>query len=90
MTNDIDGSTKNVNIYFDGFEQIGNNLSSINASTQISIGQISNALFGTWSGELYYNISIIDNGTAPDIGEDDDDEPVINFEVGNWLEDSLV
>ena len=60
LTNDIDSSTKVLDITFNGISQAGNNTESVVKIEDISVSSMTNALFGTWSGEFYYNLSIED------------------------------
>lgn len=65
VTNNLDGGEKVLDITFTGIDQAGDNTTSIRVFKNISIGDISNALFGTWSGVITYNVSMVDNGTGP-------------------------
>lgn len=62
VTNSIDGGEKILDVNFAGIEQSGSNETSITVSKSISIGNISNALFGTWTGVITYNVSMESNG----------------------------
>lgn len=64
VANSIDGGEKVLDVTFAGIDQAGDNTTSITVSKSISVGSISNALFGTWSGVITYNISMEDNGVA--------------------------
>ena len=64
LTNDIDGGTKTLNVTFDGINQAGNDTVAQTVTKDISVGNISNALFGTWSGVITYNVSMVDNNAA--------------------------
>ena len=59
LTNDIDGSTKTLDVEFDGISQAGDNTNSILVNATISVEEITNALFGTWSGTIYYNVELV-------------------------------
>lgn len=64
VANSIDGGEKVLDVTFAGIDQAGDNTTSITVSKTISIGSISNALFGTWNGVITYNVSMIDNGST--------------------------
>lgn len=61
LTNDLDKGTKTLSVTFQGIEQVGNNVESINVSEDIAVGEISNAIFGTWSGVIKYNVALGDH-----------------------------
>lgn len=68
LTNSIDSSTKVLDISFNGISQAGDNTKSISVSETISIDTIENALFGVWSGEFYYNVSVKDSSCPLQFG----------------------
>lgn len=57
LTNSIDSDTKTLDITFADVEQAGSNTEYITVTKPISVANIEDALFGTWSGEFYYNVS---------------------------------
>ena len=57
LTNSIDGGEKVLGIDFDGISQSGDNTNSILVSKTISVDEITNALFGTWSGTIIYTVT---------------------------------
>lgn len=58
LKNSLDeNETMDVDITFPGIILAGNNKESVNSSAEISIGQASDVLFGTWTGTLKYYIS---------------------------------
>ena len=65
VANSIDGGEKVLDVTFAGIDQAGDNTTSISVSKTISVGSISNALFGTWTGVITYNVSMEDNGATP-------------------------
>ena len=65
LTNDIDGGTKTLDVTFDGINQAGNDTVAQTVSKDITVANITNALFGTWSGTIVYNVSMDDNGVVP-------------------------
>ena len=61
LTNSINPKdTKTLNIDFNGIELAGDNCSEILTRGSIQVENISNALFGTWTGTITYDISIRD------------------------------
>ena len=50
------GDTTTLNITFDGINLPGNNYERVIATANVSVTDISGALFGTWSGTFYYNV----------------------------------
>jgi len=60
MTNSIDGGEKVLDITFDGVEQSGDNTVEKTVTTNISMEDIENALFGTWSGSVKFSVSMED------------------------------
>ena len=65
LTNDIDGGTKTLDVTFEGINQAGSDTVSQTVTKNISVANITNALFGTWSGTIVYNVSMDDNGVVP-------------------------
>ena len=65
LTNDIDGGTKTLDVTFDGINQAGNDTVAQTVSKDITVANITNALFGTWTGTIVYNVSMDDNGVVP-------------------------
>ena len=61
LTNNIDGGTKTLDVTFEGINQAGSDTVSQTVTKNISVGNISNALFGTWTGTIVYNVSMDDN-----------------------------
>ena len=58
LTNSINSKdTKTLNIEFAGIEASGSNDSTIHRTENISVGEIKDALFGTWTGTITYNIT---------------------------------
>ena len=57
LTNSIYALDKKViDVYFDGISQAGNNTKPQTYIEEVSVGSVSNALFGTWRGTFYYNV----------------------------------
>ena len=68
LTNDIDGGTKTLDVTFEGINQAGNDTVAQTVTKNITVGNISNALFGTWSGVITYNVNMEDNGSLENNG----------------------
>ena len=57
----LETDTKTLNIDFNGgLSAAGSNIDSLRFTQQITVGNIENALFGTWSGKFNYNVEITD------------------------------
>jgi len=57
VVNSIDQKAKNLAVEFAGVTLFGSNESPVSAVEPIAIGEIENALFGTWRGTITYNVS---------------------------------
>lgn len=66
LSNNLDDNTKTLNVHFDGISKSGNNLESVSASAPISIDNITNALFGQWSGKVEYYVTITRESIEPE------------------------
>lgn len=53
-------NTKVLDIVFDKIEKIGDNCYAVAADGKVSVSEITNALFGTWTGTIVYNVSFSD------------------------------
>ena len=61
LTNSIKAEDQKVlNVHFDGISEAGSNTSSQTFTEGVSVDDITNALFGTWSGKFNYNVDITD------------------------------
>ena len=59
LTNSINNADKKVlDITFAGISKTGNNTAATHVEEIVSVANINNALFGSWSGTFYYNASI--------------------------------
>lgn len=58
LTNSIDGGTKTLAVTFAGIAKTGDNTVAVSDTKTISVADISNALFGTWSGTISYTVSM--------------------------------
>lgn len=63
LTNSIDGGTKDLTVTFNGIDAAGSNTEAMNISEDISVGAITNALFGTWNGTITYTVNMADVAT---------------------------
>lgn len=58
LTNSINADdTKTLDVTFAGMAYTGDNTQARTYTETISVADISNALFGTWSGHFYYNVT---------------------------------
>ena len=65
LTNSIKADDQKVlNVNFAGIAEAGSNTTSQTFTESVSVDEISNALFGTWSGKFNYNVGI---DSAPSI-----------------------
>lgn len=61
LTNSIKAEDQKVlNVNFNGISEAGSNTGSQTFTESVSVGAISDALFGTWSGSFNYNVNIAD------------------------------
>lgn len=60
LTNSIDGGTKELTVTFAGIDAVGSNTEAMNVTEEISVGEITNALFGTWNGTITYTVNMAD------------------------------
>ena len=59
LTNSINSSdTKTLAVTFDGIAKTGDNTVGVSETKTISVADISDALFGTWSGVISYTVSM--------------------------------
>ena len=59
LTNSINSSdTKTLAVTFDGIAKTGDNTVSVSDTKTITVADISDALFGTWSGVISYTVSM--------------------------------
>ena len=59
LTNSIKAEDQKVlNVHFDGISEAGSNTGSQTFTEDVSVDNITNALFGTWSGKFNYNVEV--------------------------------
>ena len=61
LKNNRGSNDKVLNITFDGISQVGDNERSQSVTKEISLEDITDALFGTWSGTANYRVSVANN-----------------------------
>ena len=62
LTNSIKAEDQKVlNVHFDGISEAGSNIGSQTFTEGVSVDDITNALFGTWSGKFNYNVEVKGN-----------------------------
>jgi len=65
LTNSIKAEDQKVlNVHFDGISEAGSNTGSQTFTQGISVDNITDALFGTWSGKFNYNVEITGGSDA--------------------------
>lgn len=87
LTNSIKAEDQKVlTVYFDGISEAGSNTGSQTFTETVSVDNITNALFGTWSGKFNYNVELNTDEQFiyyfPDAGEA---EAVIMSNHGNRI-----
>ena len=60
LGNDIDDTTKELDVTFDGINATGNNEVEQTFTATVAVEEIENALFGVWSGHFSYEAGIVD------------------------------
>ena len=61
LTNSINSADQKVlDVTFAGIEKAGDNTATVTATEAVSVAEIENALFGTWSGKFNYNVEFDD------------------------------
>ena len=67
LTNNINNSDQAVlDVAFPGISETGNNTKSLSFTQNVSVENISNAIFGVWQGIFYYNVSTQEVASNPD------------------------
>ena len=56
----LESDTKTLKVTFDGISETGDNTKTLSFTEDVAVANISNALFGTWSGKFNYNVSVAD------------------------------
>ena len=63
LTNSIDANNKKtLTVTFAGISEAGSNTEAQTFTETVAVGEITNALFGTWTGHFSYNVDIANNG----------------------------
>lgn len=65
LTNSLDNGTKSLGVTFAGINKTGDNIDTISVTENIAVAEITNALFGTWSGTIMYSVAMSDIEGAP-------------------------
>lgn len=79
LTNSINAADQKVlDVTFAGIELTGSNTESVSDTKQVAVANITDAIFGTWSGTFNYNVAMSDvaggsttEPSDPDTGDDD-------------------
>ena len=65
LTNSINAADQKVlDVTFPGIELAGSNTAAVTDTKVVSVADIDNALFGTWSGTFYYEVEMVDAASA--------------------------
>lgn len=60
MANSLGSGDKTLAVTFEGIDQAGSNVEEMNISKDISVAEMTNALFGTWTGTINYSVAMSD------------------------------
>lgn len=88
LTNSINAADQKVlDVTFAGIELTGSNTESVSDTKQVAVANITDAIFGTWSGTFNYNVAMSDvaggsttEPSDPDTG-DDEEANLITFTI---------
>ena len=75
LTNSINAADQKVlDVTFAGIELTGSNTESVSDTKQVSVANITDAIFGTWSGTFNYNVAMSDvaGGSTTEPSDPDD------------------
>lgn len=81
MTNSIDGEEQSVVINFDDIHQVGDNNSSIEVSKEISVNELTGAIFGEWTGTIVYSVTVTDSTGSEQHVHEWDTEYIVDQEA---------
>ena len=91
LTNSINAADQKVlDVTFAGIELTGSNTESVSDTKQVAVANITDAIFGTWSGTFNYNVAMSDvagsgntgdSGTTGPSDPDDDAANLITFTI---------
>ena len=90
LTNSINAADQKVlDVTFAGIELTGSNTESVSDTKQVAVANITDAIFGTWSGTFNYNVAMSDvaggsttEPSDPDTG-DGEEANLITFTIKN-------
>ena len=88
LTNSINAADQKVlDVTFAGIELTGSNTESVSDTKQVAVANITDAIFGTWSGTFNYNVAMsnVAGGTetpTPDPVEPDENGVIRTFVTG--------
>lgn len=90
LTNSINAADQKVlDVTFAGIELTGSNTESVSDTKQVAVANITDAIFGTWSGTFNYNVAMSDvaggsttEPSNPDTGDDGEEANLITFSIG--------
>ena len=76
LTNSINAADQKVlDVTFAGIELTGSNTESVSDTKQVAVANITDAIFGTWSGTFNYNVAMSDVAGGSTTEPSDPDQP---------------
>lgn len=76
LTNSINAADQKVlDVTFAGIELTGSNTESVSDTKQVAVANITDAIFGTWSGTFNYNVAMSDVAGSGNTGDSGTTEP---------------
>lgn len=66
VVNDIDGGVKTLAVEFVDIEEVGDNTKALSFMHRVTVGEITDALIGTWSGNIVFTIGVTETATGAD------------------------
>ena len=73
LTNSINSADqKDLDVEFNGITLVGSNTAAVSDTKVVSVDEIENALFGTWSGAFEYSVEMVNNIATVEFSIDHD------------------
>lgn len=66
VVNDIDAGEKVLAVDFEDIVEAGDNTKELQFKSNVTVGEITEALVGTWTGYITFNINVTDTATGAD------------------------
>ena len=78
LNNITNGDKKELAVTFASIEKTGSNTAIVTASAPVSVANIANTLFGTWSGKFNYNVDYVSgSGNTGNSGTTEPSDPAL-------------